>query len=89
MKHRYLEVTYRKGKPIAAYLYLPRELGRKAIRTEDAGHGFRIDYDHLDAPLGIEITAPSLATVERLNEIMQRLGLQPLPSQDWAPLQAA
>jgi hypothetical protein len=89
MKHRYLEVTYRKGKPIAAYLYLPRELGSKAVRTEDAGQGFRIDYDHLDTPLGIEITAPSLATVERLNEIMQRLGLQPLPSQEWAPLQAA
>ena len=27
--------------------------------------------------------------VERLNEIMQRLGLQPLPSQEWVPLQAA
>ncbi|MEY4546078.1 MAG: hypothetical protein RL685_2273 [Pseudomonadota bacterium] len=89
MKHRYLEVTYRKGKPIAAYLYLPRELGSNAARTEDAGQGFRIDYDHLDRPVGIEITAPAIATVERLNEIMQRLGLQPLPSQEWVPLQAA
>jgi hypothetical protein len=89
MKHRYLEVTYRKGKPIAAYLYLPRELGSKAVRTEDAGQGFRIDYDHTDRPLGVEITAPSLATPERLNEIMHQLGQQPLHSQEWGPLQAA
>jgi hypothetical protein len=89
MKHRYLEVTYRKGKPIAAYLYLPRKVGSKAVRTEDAGQGIRIDYDHLDAPLGIEITAPSLATMEQLNETMQRLGLPPLQTQEWSPLQAA
>jgi hypothetical protein len=24
MKERYLEVTFRKGKPLAAYVYLPR-----------------------------------------------------------------
>jgi hypothetical protein len=27
MKQRYLEVTFRKGKPFAAYLYLPRPAG--------------------------------------------------------------
>jgi hypothetical protein len=25
MKHLYLEVTFRRGKPLAAYLYMPRE----------------------------------------------------------------
>lgn len=89
MKHRYLEVTYRKGRPIAAYLYFPRELESRAVRTEDAGQGFRIDYDQEGRPLGVEITAPSLATAARLDEIMQRLGQTPLHSGEWAPLQAA
>lgn len=89
MKHRYLEVTYRKGKPVAAYLYLPRDLGTKSARTEDAGHGLRVDYDQDDRPIGVELTAPSLATAERLNELMQKLGQAPLHSQEWAPLQAA
>lgn len=89
MKHRYLEVTYRKGKPVAAYLYFPREPGSKAARTEDAGHGLRVDYDQKGRPIGIELTAPSLATVERLNELMGTLGQEPLQSQEWAPLRAA
>lgn len=34
MKTRYLEVTYRLGKPLAAYLYLPRQPGDKSVRTQ-------------------------------------------------------
>ena len=89
MKHRYLEVTYRKGKPIAAYLYLPRAVGATATRTEDVGNGLRIDYDGNDKALGIELTAPGLVTAERLNVLMKRLGHEPLQSQEWAPLEAA
>ena len=89
MKHRYLEVTYRKGKPVAAYLYLPREVGATSAKTEDAGHGLRVDYDQNGNPIGVELTAPSLVTAERLNELMQRLGQAPMQSQEWAPLQAA
>ena len=33
-KGRYLEVIYRKGKPLAAYLYLPRRDGDTAARSE-------------------------------------------------------
>lgn len=39
MKDRYLEVTFRKGKPLAAYLYLPRATGVKSARTEEAAPG--------------------------------------------------
>ena len=45
MKHRYLEVTFREGKPFAAYLYLPRLAAAKAARTTDARHGVRVDFD--------------------------------------------
>lgn len=89
MKHRYLEVTYRKGKPVAAYLYLPRDVDARADRTEDAGNGLRIDYDARGNALGVEVTAPALATVEHLNAVMLQLGQAPLHAQEWAPLQAA
>jgi len=89
MKHRYLEVTYRKGKAVAAYLYLPRVVGASAVRTEDAGNGLRIDYDARGEALGIELTAPQLATVEQLNAVMAMLGQEPIQAQEWAPLKAA
>jgi len=50
MRHRYLEVTFRKGKPLAAYLCLPRPAGAKVARTSDAGKGLRLDFDEHGTP---------------------------------------
>lgn len=88
MKHRYLEVTFRKGKPLAAYLYLPRAPGAKATRTADAGHGLRIDFDSRDVPLGVEISAPRLVTAAELNAVLATLGVDRLEPEEWAPLAA-
>jgi uncharacterized protein YuzE len=88
MKHRYLEVTFRKGKPLAAYLYLPRPAGAKAARTYDAGQGLRIDFDAQGAPIGVEITAPRLVTVAQLNAVLTPLGVALLEPEEWAPLAA-
>jgi hypothetical protein len=43
MKDRYLEVTFRKGKPLAAYLYLPRQQNATSARTELVGAGLVAD----------------------------------------------
>ncbi len=88
MKQRYLEVTFRKGKPLAAYLYLPRPPRAKAARTEDAGHGIKIDFDAVGTPIGVEITAPSATNVARLNEALARFGLDQIADDEWAPLAA-
>jgi len=37
MKHSYLEVTYRNGRPLGAYYYLPRHEGDASVRTESVG----------------------------------------------------
>jgi len=50
MKSKYLEITYRKGKVMAAYLYLPREVGEKSLRTEKFIEGILIDYDEPNRP---------------------------------------
>ena len=89
MKQRYLEVTYRKGKPLAAYLYLPRPLGATSVKTEDAGSGMRVDYDAAGNAIGVELTAPARVTLDDINELLARLGQVHLGVDDWAPLKAA
>jgi len=89
MKHRYLEVTFRRGKPLAAYLYLPRPSGSKAVRTTDAGHGLRVDYDVNDAPVGVEITAPAAVGLGDVNALLSKLGQPELLPEEWAPAVAA
>jgi uncharacterized protein YuzE len=88
MKQRYLEVTFRKGKPLAAYLYLPRANDARVARTLDAGGGVHVDLDQNDAPVGIEITAPGAVTVAELNVVLIRHGLAALDDEEWAPLAA-
>ena len=39
MKSSYLEVTFRQGRPLAAYLYLPRKPADKSHRTEKVEPG--------------------------------------------------
>jgi uncharacterized protein YuzE len=89
MKHRYLEVTFRRGRPLAAYLYLPRAAHAKSARTEDAGSGLRVDYDAHGVPIGIEITAPTAVTVAHVNALLAKLGVSGVEPEDWAPLRAA
>ncbi len=89
MKHRYLEVTFRRGKPLAAYLYLPRTPSAKAVRSTDEGSGLRVDFDASGTPIGIEITAPHAVTITALNAVLARVGVAPLLTDEWAPLRAA
>lgn len=89
MKAPYLEVTFRHGRPMAAYLYLPREAGDKSQRTSRADPGMVIDYQEDGKPIGIEITAPSKVTVKDINRVLASLGLPGLTVDDVAPLKAA
>jgi len=70
MKSKYLEITYRKGKVMAAYLYLPREVGERSLRTEKFTEGILIDYGKFDQPIGIEITDPRKIRANIINEIL-------------------
>ena len=66
MKDNYLEVTFRKGKLLAAYLYLPREIGEKSKRTVKYANGILVDYGEFDRPIGIEITAPGQINIKKV-----------------------
>ena len=88
-KSHYLEVTFRHGRPIAAYYYLPRETSQKSVRTRRVEPGLVIDYAADGQAIGIEITAPGKVSLAALNAILRELG-HPLASEaDFAPLVAA
>ena len=89
MRHSYLEVTFRKGRPLAAYFYLPRLDGDSSARTERAGGGLVVDYSSDGRPIGIEITAPTQLDLTQLNHLLNELGQGPVEREDLAPLAAA
>ena len=63
----YLEITYRKGKPLAAYLYLSAASGVKSVRTESRDTGLLVDFGPDDQPIGLESTAPEQMTAAQIN----------------------
>lgn len=89
MKHAYLEVTYRKGRPLAAYYYLPRQTDDKSARTEETERGLLVDYAADGRAIGIEITNPSRLDLAQLNHLLVRIGQEPAARDDLAPLLAA
>jgi uncharacterized protein YuzE len=77
-----LQVTYRKGKPFAAYIYLTRTPGTKSARTEQVNPELLIDYAADGTPLGIEIVSPGFVSDEDINAVFDRLGLgRPAPAE--------
>ncbi|HYV85424.1 MAG TPA: DUF2283 domain-containing protein [Patescibacteria group bacterium] len=89
MNESYLEVTFRHGRPVAAYYYLPRKPGEKSHRARRIEPGLVIDLGRSGQPIGIEITAPSRITVAALNRVLTKLGLSRVTRNELAPLLAA
>jgi len=89
MKEPYLEVTFRHGRPFAAYYYLPRDPRDKSARTRRVEPGMVIDYSPDGRPIGIEITAPLHLELDDLNRVLEDLGRPKVTDHDLAPLHAA
>ena len=89
MKQSYLEVTFRKGRALAAYLYLPRLSNDKSARSVVAAPGLVVDYTSRGKPIGVEITAPATVSLAAINRVLRDLGALPLKRVDLQPLRAA
>jgi uncharacterized protein YuzE len=89
MRDRYLEVTFRHGRPMAAYYYLPRSTGQKSARTRRVEPGLIIDFAADGQAIGIEITSPNQVSLAALNAVLQELGHAPASEADLAPVLAA
>lgn len=89
MPETYLEVCYRNGKLLAAYLYFGPRAGRKSARTEEVGPALLVDYAASGEPLGVEILAPDSVTVRDVNAVLRKLGLAEMTPEQLTPLGAA
>ena len=89
MHEPYLEVTFRHGRPLAAYFYLPRRPGQRSFRSRPVDPGMIIDFSRGGRPIGIEITAPDKVTLAAINRVLRALGCSPVRKADLAPLRAA
>lgn len=90
MTERSLLVTYRKGRPFAAYVHLSHATGEKSVKTVPSHDGLLVvDYAGNGQPIGVEITAPLTVPLERLNHLLSNLGEPPLSEQDYLPVRTA
>lgn len=75
MSTRNIEISFRKGKPIAAYLYLrDPKVRTKSASTSEPEPGIIVDYSNEGAPLGIEIVMPLSISSGRVDEVLKSLG---------------
>lgn len=89
MKQSYLEVTYRHGRPMAAYYYLPRRAGQHAWRSREASPGLVVDLARSGQPIGIEITEPTRITLAAINRLLRQLDMPLMSARDLSPVRAA
>lgn len=89
MSDGYLEITYRRGRPLAAYYHLPVAGERTVARTQKAADGLVVDFDADGRALGVEIPAPAAVTLDAFNALLSELHLSPISADEFAPLHAA
>jgi hypothetical protein len=88
MSQPYLEITYRQGKPLAAYLYLNRLSGDKSARTERHG-SWIVDFAADGRAIGIEFTDLRTIDLSEVNRILAAAHHPAISGTDLAPLKAA
>ena len=85
---RYLQVSYRAGKPLAAYFFL-RGGSEKSFRSARREPGIVVDFAVDGRAIGVEIVSSSVVTLESLNQVLAELGEAPATDTEIRPLRAA
>ena len=80
-----VQVTYRHGKALAAYIYLNRRKGQKSVRTEEIRPNLLVDYSKDGFPLGIEVLSLKQSS-EDLYAVFDHLGLNRPDPKDLQPI---
>jgi len=89
MKSISVQVTYRAGRPFAAYIDLGRRRREKTARSVEISPEIVVDFARDERPIGIELVSPEAVTLDEVLEVFDQLGIaRPDPS-ELAPLHAA
>ncbi len=83
-----LEVTYRHGRAIAAYLYLPRRTEDKAEHSRRVG-SLVADLTQDGRLIGVEFTSARNVDVNALDQLLAEYKVPSVAHSDLAPLLAA
>jgi hypothetical protein len=89
MKQVFLKATYRPGRPIAAYLHLPRLAGDTAAHTDRIDDVMLVDRAADARPIGVEITDPGQFDPEKFLALLATLGQAGIDRDELRPLVAA
>lgn len=84
-----LQVTYRGGRPSAAYFSLTSNGTRTVDRSEEFGDDLVVEYAADGSPLGLEILSPGTVNLEQVWSVFDRLGLDRPTASELSPLSAA
>lgn len=84
----FVEVTFHRGRPMAAYVRLAAR-PVDVVRTDEAARGIVVDRGADGGALGIEILEFDTEMVTRLNAVLTSIGHDPLSNEELAPLHAA
>jgi len=84
-----LQITYRKGKPFAAYITLDRRPGEKTAHSEEMAPEIVVDFASDGRPLGVEIVSPDATPLEEILSVFDRLGVGRPDPGELSPLVAA
>ena len=89
MSDRYLEITYRRGRILAAYLYLSREEGDVVDRSEELAPGLMVDRSSDGRILGFEIFSSRHLSGALIDRVLADASLPLLGEGELGPLQQA
>ena len=84
-----LTVTYRRGRPIAAYFRLPRERGDRVATSQRVDDVLIVDRAEDGRPIGVEITDPAQFEPDRFSALLQSLGQPNVDREELGPLATA
>ena len=89
MNATFLDVTFRHGKPFAAYLRLPQSAHAKVDHTREVRPGLVVDFAADGTPLGVEIVNPASTDADKVMAVLAEVNAAPVSRADLAPLHAA
>ena len=81
-----VEIVFRKGKPVAAFLHLREGASGKSGRTIPIRPPMTAHYDDAGLPIGLEVPLPTTVPLPLLNEALRELGAPGLDEQDFLAL---
>jgi hypothetical protein len=81
-----IEIVFRKGIHVAAFLHFPLEVSGRSKRQIAIRPPMVAHYDERGTPSGLDIPLPLTVSLRAINEALSELGQPAIQESDLAPL---